>query len=200
MKPSYSNLENDIEFKKYYYKKTLWWNSILMLPPVLFLFTGLIGILYLFNLGMLATFYIIPYLLLFFIGTLWLKAIRRHLQKVGMAKSGAFNICIAKIVGEKDGYVYTIFVNNHNRHQQHYISKLAETVSFDDLLTDYEKLARKKSVTLVDLHSQTQYYMRAYFNNDITKSNLDWQKDKQFPILFIDPKYTFVIKKKHLME
>ena len=72
----YAKLEKDYDFKRHYFNNTFWWKTLLMVPPICFLFVGLVGIIYLFNSDMLVSWYIIPYLFLFTVGTIWLKALK----------------------------------------------------------------------------------------------------------------------------
>lgn len=200
MKPNdYAKLEKDYSFKKSYLKNTPWWKTILMLPPVCFLFVGLIGILYLFNNEMLASWYIIPYLAFFVIGTIWLKAMKRHIQKTMMATEGSFHICLAKSIGEKDGYVYSAFTNDSRRHDKYNIINIAKGLSLDEILSKQNEPFKKKTVLVQDEVNGTNIYIRAYFNNDITKRNPDWRENELFPVLYISDKYTFIVKKKDLI-
>lgn len=200
MKPNdYAKLEKDYSFKKNYLKNTPWWKTILMLPPVCFLFVGLIGILYLFNNEMLASWYIIPYLAFFVIGTIWLKAMKRHIQKTMMATEGSFHVCLAKSIGEKDGYVYSAFTNDSRRHDKYNIINIAKELSLDEILSKQNEPFKKKTVLVQDEVNGTNIYIRAYFNNDITKRNPDWRENELFPVLYINDKYTFIVKKKDLI-
>ena len=200
MKPNdYAKLEKDYSFKKSYLKNTPWWKTILMLPPVCFLFVGLIGILYLFNNEMLASWYVIPYLAFFVIGTIWLKAMKKHIQKTMMATEGSFHICLAKSIGEKDGYVYSAFTNDSRRHDKYNIINIAKGLSLDEILSKQNEPFKKKTVLVQDEVNGTNIYIRAYFNNDITKRNPDWRENELFPVLYINDKYTFIVKKKDLI-
>lgn len=195
----YAKLEKDYDFKRSYLNKTLWWKSILMVAPVCFLFAGLVGILYLFNSDLLVSFYTIPYLILFVIGTIWLKAMKKHLQKVAMAREGAFHICLAASVGDKDGYTYAIFVNNTRRYDKYYITNLAKEISLHDILTKNDAPFKQKAVLIHDEESDTDMYMRAYPKKEIAKKNIGWSTDEgYFPVLYINDKDVPVIKRKDL--
>lgn len=195
----YKTLEKEYEFKKSYLNSTSWWRSILLVPPCCFLFVGLIGILYLFNHDMLVSFYLIPYIVLFLLGTIWLKTVRKYLQKAAMTAPGAFQICMAKPIGERNGYIYTVFANDNKRHDKHYIANLIESMPVESIIEENEILAKKKTIFLRDSDlSDTGLYLRAYFNNDITKRNPSWKADGFFPVLYINEKYTPVVKRVHL--
>jgi hypothetical protein len=146
---------------------------------------------------MLVSFYLIPYIVLFLLGTVWLKTIRRYLQKAAMNAPGAFHICLAKPIGEKNGYIYTIFVNDNQRHDKYHIANLAKSIAAESVIGEYENTAKKKTILVHD--DDSNYYLRAYFNNDITKRNADWKTDDLFPVLYINEKHTPVVKKAHLL-
>lgn len=195
----YAKLEKDYDFKRSYLNKTLWWKSILMVAPICFLFAGLVGILYLFNSDLLVSFYTIPYLILFVIGTIWLKAMKKHIQKAAMAKEGAFHVCLAASVGDKDGYTYAIFVNNTRRYDKYYITNLAKGISLHDILAKNNAPFKKEAIMIHDEESDTDMYMRAYQKKEIAKKNIGWSTDEgYFPVLYINDKDVPVIKRKDL--
>lgn len=202
MKPhDYVKLEKDYSFKKSYLDQTLWWKNILIIPPICLLFVGLVGILYLFNVDKLVSIYIIPYVAVFAIGTIWLKAIKKHIQKVMMTAHGAFNICLAKPIGEKDGYTYVAFTNDHHRHDKYYINNLVNDISLEKLLLEQKVSLKRKSVQIThDKESGASFYIRAYFNKDIDKRNASWRENDHFPVLYIDERYTPIIKKRDLVK
>lgn len=195
----YTGLEKDLNFKRIYIANTLWWKNMVMLPPVLFMFIGLAGLLYLFQLDKLLSFYAIPYLLLFSIGTIWLKAMKKHLQKTMMAQPGAFHICLAASIGEKDGYTYTAFVNDRKRHDQQYITKLAKELSFHEIVSD-KAAYKKKAIRLNKENDDTCIYIKAYNTKSLIKRNAGWSFQEGYvPILFINEDNVPIIKRKHLI-
>jgi hypothetical protein len=201
MKPNdYASLEKDYDFKKTYLGNTLWWKTLPMLPPVLIMFIGLAGLLYLFQYDKLFSLYAIPYVLLFAAGTIWLKAMKRHLYKAAMAVSGAFHVCLAAPVGEKDGYLYAAFVNNTRRYDKYYIINLAGEVSLHDLLAGNKAPFRKKAVLVHGKESDAEIYVRAYLKKEVVKRNGGWSLgDGYFPVLFISENDVPVIKRKDLV-
>ncbi len=200
MKPNdCAALEKDYNFKKSYLNKTLWWKNLSMLPPVLIMFIGLAGLLYLFQYDKLYSLYAIPYVLLFAIGTIWLKAMKRYLQKAAMAVPGAFHVCLAATIGEKKDVLYAIFVNNTRRYDKHYITNLAQNISLHEILSENKEPFLKKAVLIHDKESDTDIYMRAYKKKNVVKQNAGWSLDEgYFPVLFIDEKNVPVIKRKDL--
>lgn len=200
MKPNdYAKLEKDYSFKKSYLTDTPWWINLLMVAPVCLLFVGLIGILYLFNLDKLVSWYIIPYLLLFVVGTILLKAIKKHIQKTAINKPDSFLICLAKPIAEKEGYTYIAFVKDSHRHNKHYIANELKDISPDDILNNYDKAFRKKTMLIHNDETNSDLYIRAYTNRDLNRRSATWREDQLIPVLYIDDKYTFIIKKKDLV-
>lgn len=194
-------LEKDYLFKKDYLNKTPWWKSVLLVPPTLFLFAGLVGILYLFNYDMLVSWYIIPYLLLFVIGTIWLKAIKKHIQKTKIDTSGSFLVCVGKEIEERGGDVYIAFVTDSRRHNLHYLNTPVKEISLDDILEKYDpSILKKKSVLIGGEEEGTSMYVRAFSNSKVKKANAKWQEEGYLPILFIDERYTFIIKRKDILN
>lgn len=197
MKPEdYIKLEKDKNFKKSYLNATSWWRNVLLIPPILLLFIGLAGILYLSHIDKLISLYIIPYIAIFIVGTIWLKAIKKHIQKKMMTLPEAFRVCLAKPIWEKNGQVYALFVNDTHRHNKHYINNLVAKIPSDSLLEEYT--VEKDSRLLHDDQNNVDYYIRRFEAKDIAKRNNDWRQDYLFPVLYIDNKHTFIIKKKDL--
>ena len=194
----YAKLEKDYSFKRSYLNNTPWWRTLSMLPPICFLFVGLVGILYLFKHDMLISLHLIPYLALFVVGTILLKAIKRYIQKAKISQPGSFLLCLAKPIGEKDGYVYAAFVNDSHRYNKHYINNLSKDISFDAVLEKDGCPFRKQSVLIHDDENNAGYYVRAYEKKDLNKRFVTWEEDGLFPVLYIDDKYTFIVKKKDL--
>lgn len=200
MKPNdYAALEKDYNFKRNYLNKTLWWKNLPMLPPVLIMFIGLAGLLYLFQYDKLLSLYTIPYVLLFAVGTIWLKAMKKHLQKAAMAVPGAFHVCLAATIGEKQDTLYAVFVNNTRRYDKYYITNLARNMSLHEILLENEALFYKKAVLIHDKENDTDIYVRAYAKRNVIRQNAGWSFDEgYFPVLFIDEENVPVIKRKDL--
>lgn len=200
MKPNdYAALEKDYNLKKSYLNNTLWWKNLSMLPPVLVMFIGLAGLLYLFQYDKLYSLYAIPYILLFAVGTIWLKAMKKHLQKAAMALPGAFHVCLAATIGEKKDLLYAVFVNNTRRYDKYYITNLAQNISLHEVLSDNKASFRKKAVQIHDVESDTDIYVRAYAKKDVVSRNAGWSlSEGYFPVLFINEKDVPVIKRKDL--
>lgn len=190
----YSRLEKNYDFKRIYVKETLWWASPLFIAPALILFAGLAGIIYLLRSDMLVSLYVIPYLLLFVVGTIWLKAIKKHIQKTMMNKDGSFLVCIAHPVSEKNGYTYAVFTTDKYRHNKHYLNNTVNVLS-EKNISDNEQV-KKKAILMHNDESDTNYYLRAFPVKDIRKRNKGWSSDDIFPVLFIDEKHVPILKDK----
>lgn len=196
----YAGLEKDKDFKKSYLNNTLWWKNLSMVPPILIMFVGLAGLLYLFQYDKLLSLYAIPYVVLFAVGTIWLKAMKRHLQKAMMAESGAFHVCLAATLGEKEGYLYAAFVNNTRRYDKYYITNLVKEISLHDLLSENKAPFKKRAILVHDKVSDTDIYVRAYVKKDVLKRNAGWSLDEgYFPVLFINERDVPVIKRKDMV-
>lgn len=191
-------LENDRAFKLDYARKTPYWKSILFIAPACFLFLGLFGMLYLLGYDMLVTWYTIPFAAFFVIGTIWLKAIKRHILKTMVDNPENFHVSIVKPFGEKDGYVYCVYVNSEKRHNEYYISSIAESYSIDSLTNTELTQAKKKPVATYDETVEAEIFIRAFFHRDISKRNAAWRDDNSFPLLIIDKKQIEIIKGKDL--
>lgn len=191
-------LENDRSFKYGYLKATRWWKSILLLPPVCLLFIGLVGVIWLLNIDKLASWYVIPYLVLFVLGTIWLKAIKKYIQKQLLSKDGAFLVCQAQVAGEKDGYIYTVYSTGEKRHNEHYIKAVAERLTIADIPANELQASKKRAIILHDEETDTDFCFRTYFHQNISKRNAAWRDESGFPLLYIDDSHVELIKKRDL--
>jgi len=193
----YAKLEKNLKFKKGYLNATSWWKNFALIPPIILMFGGLAGMLYLFNFDKLISVYAIPYIVVFFLGTIWLKAIKTHLQKKMMDQPGAFHICLAAPFDEKDGLTYTVFANDTHRHNEHYIKNLAKNLTQENLSNEDRALSKKFSIK-IDYNENSAYYLRAFKTSEIKKAGIGWADKDTFPVLYIDDKNTIIIKEKDL--
>ncbi len=199
MKPEdCARLEKDYSFKRSYLNETPWWKTLLMVPPICLLFTGLVGIIYLYHHDKLISLILIPYLVLFVAGTIWLKALKKYIQKEKIAKPGSFLVCMALPVKEKDGYVYAAFTNGTHRYNKHYVNSMVKKNPLDARIEEDSILFRKQSVLIHDEETNEGFYVRAYETKKLNSRFITWREDGLFPVIYIDDKYTFVVKKKDL--
>ncbi len=194
----YAKLEKDVKFRRSYYSATKWWKNPALIAPIILMFGGLVGIMYLFNMDKLISLSVIPYLLLFAVGTILFKAIKMNLQKRKMAESGSFHICLAIPVEDRNGYTYAVFTNDTHRYNKHYIKNLLKDISLEDIIEKYELTAKNKSVMVKDIENQAEYYIRGFKIKELTKANSKWEDDGFFPVLFIDEADTLIVKSKDL--
>lgn len=200
MKPQdYAKLESSYNFKRRYLNKTTWWKNILLIAPICFLFVGLAGVIYLLKNDMLVSLYVIPYLIFFVVGTIWLKAIKRHIQKAKMAEPNAFRVCLAKPIQENENLVFSIFVNDTHRHNKYYIKNLADKIDLKAIIETNKDLSKTGTRLINDSENELEYYLNVSTRKDIAKQNANWYNDDTFPVLYIDNTYTFVIKTKDLI-
>lgn len=198
MKPSDCvQLEKSKPFKRDYMKGVYWWKSILIIAPACFLFVGLAGVLYLLEQQMLVTWYVIPYIVFFVLGTIWLKAVKKYLQDKTLNAEGAFLVCMAARFLEKDGYVSVVFTTGDKRHDNHFIKKIANKLSSDNNFSEADMAAsRKKAICGHDDELDVDFYIRTYFHANLTRRNIQWRDQDTFPVLYINPKKVEVIKKR----
>lgn len=193
-----SNLEKDKAFKKGYISGLPWWKNTSLIAPVVLMFAGLVGIVYLLNNDMLLTWYIAPYLLLFAIGTMIFKALKRHIQNEMMAVPDSFLVCLARSVEGKNGLVYFAFMKGGHRHNLHQIKNVAKDTLLDEFLSASTADFTKANMLLENYESGSEIYIRAYSEKELNKSNPAWRGEDCIPLLYINDKHTFVIKKKDL--
>jgi hypothetical protein len=197
---NYTELEKDYNFKRSYFNNTLWWKTISMVPPVLFLFIGLAGIIYLFETGMSVSWYTIPYVVLFTVGAIWLKAMKKYILRASMAAEGAFHVCLAAPIEDKDGYTYAAFVNNTRRHDKYYITNLMKNKSLHELCVKDNASFKKEAILVHEEESDTDIYVKAYPKKVISARNNGWSLGEgYFPVLYINNKNVPVIKRKNLI-
>lgn len=199
MKPSqYKELENDKSFKRYYLNKTLWWINYLFVAPALLLFIGLAGIMHMGYSDRLWNWYAIPYIAVFLIGTIWLKAIKKHVQGKILEDRDIYLVCAAQAVFDTDGRYYFIFSKDSKRHNEVLINKLAEGLSKESFADSEIQLAKKQMVEISTSEEDTQIYLRGISVNKVNKTNRKNIKEGITPLLYITPKEIFVVRNKDL--
>lgn len=195
----YSKLEKSNAFKKSYYSKTIWWFHLSMIAPLLLIFIGTVGLVYLVKQQLLASFYTIPYFLLFILGTVLLRVVKQHLFKTTVDKENSYLICVAKNIEEKDGYVYTLFVTDKRRHDANVVSHLSKKIDCAKLVSDHQLAAQKTAILIDDEKTGENFYLRAYAIYNINKRCADWKEKGSFAVLYIDERNVPIVKKIDLM-
>lgn len=197
MKPTQCvSLERDRDFKLAYMKRTPYWFNFLFVAPVCFLFLGLVGLLYLLKLDLLLSLYAIPFGVFFVLGTVWMKAVKRHLLKTKVDDPQCFHVCIAVPVGEMDGYSYFVFTNDDKRHNEYHISLLAEELPFDYFPNILKKQARKSAVLVEDEEIDAQVYLKGFPTKDVKRKDAVRDYDDFLPVLAIDEKQVGIISRR----
>ncbi|WP_163356864.1 hypothetical protein [Dysgonomonas sp. 25] len=189
-------LEDKTIFKKEYLKQTGWWKNYSFIPPSLLLFLGLAGLIYLTKAEMLVTFYSIPFVLVFLLGTIWMKAVKKHIRDAKFNHPETFRVCLAQPVTTINGYTCLVFTLGQKRHNAFFAKQLAEEISVDEnTLSLYKNKVQKQHVQSVD----ADCYVIAYPTSIIHKKNPLWDENKEvLPLLYVDEKNVLVIKGKDL--
>lgn len=192
-------LENDKSFKREYAGRIQWWCNFLFVAPSLIMFLGLAGMLYLFKLDMLVSWYTLPFVIFFMLGTIWLKAVKRHIMKTLIEKEGAFLVCPATLYEDDGKYSFFIFSNGDKRHNAHYAKTFADSLrsSSQDIASEKDA-ARRSIVTLQSPDSDETFCMKAFLHKDIRRCNAAWTEKEPLPLLYVDNKNLFIIKKRDL--
>lgn len=115
-------LEQNIKFKKKILSKDIWKNKAI-LPPSVIIFGGLFGIVYLMNLNLLISLYTIPFVILFAIGTIWIKSSKRYIVNQKLEKKNPFLICLALPLDDTKRKDVVIFCTSKNKLNRYYLEK-----------------------------------------------------------------------------
>lgn len=196
MKPTeYIKLENDKIFKKKYLRETRWWLDFAVIPPSLILFLGLFGLLYLAEINLLLSYYSIPLAIVFTLGTIWLKSVKRYIQNKNLENTNAFKVCLSVLVGKDKKYSYFIFTNGEKRHNEYFIKEVLKAAEIN-----YKSIDCKKKVRSINIDKITEEpcFIKAYQTTEIKKQNINWRENESLPILYINKSNTFIIKGKDL--
>lgn len=128
-------LEKSVKLKKKIFSKNIWKNYAII-PPALILFIGILGIVYLLNIDQLVSFYTIPFLIIFILGTIWLKAVRKYLINKKISETETFIVCLAIPFAQKGRDTILLFSTGKNRNNRHYLEK--EKRELLETRTDYD--------------------------------------------------------------
>ncbi len=205
MKPnSLDTIEKNVKFKKKYFPKQLWIKTPSLYLPVFFLFLALAGLVYLLNFDVLFTFRAIPFIILFFIATLWFKSLKKHIQNKYFNNPESFTVCTATILDEDNDYVYLVFTNQEKRHNKYFIEAEAKNLEQEGLLTsDPYKImkgaSKSKTQNLNELiKSQDTFYLKAFKRIPFFSDSAFLTPDKTILVLYINDGNTLLIKQKDI--
>lgn len=196
MKPSDClRLENDNPFKGKYLRMIQWWKTPAIIAPLILLFAGVFFLIYLLKLNLLLSWYSIFYIVIFLLGTIWFKSLKRHFLKTKLEDTNSCKVCLGKPFYTDKGYSYIVFINNQKRHNEHYISNVAtqitkETISITSLKTDKPIAFANNNI------DETDCFLIKMANSKIKKAIVNREDQDIIPLLYITPNNIFVILKK----
>jgi hypothetical protein len=124
-------LEKNNQLKRKFYLKGIWRNYA-FIPPTLILFASIFGILYLLNSDMLISLYAIPFIVIFIVGTIWLKATRKYLVDQKIASENTFLICTAIPLTKIKNQTIIIFSTGNSRHNKNYLERKKQEILTND--------------------------------------------------------------------
>lgn len=199
MRPNeYKNLEQDQLFKRRYLGNILWWKNFLLIAPSLLVFIGLAGVLYMAQDGQIKSWYVVPYVVVFVLGLIWVKAVKKYLQDKLLKDKERFLACAARSIGDKGGYYYFIFTKDSKRHNEALINQLAAEVDINNLTAEDLTTAKKQMVEIKTSEQETPIYIKAFTKGNISRTNSQQIGIGITPLLYVSPKNIFVIRKKDL--
>lgn len=199
MTPSqYKDLEKDKKFKRYYLSKTLWWINYIFVPPSLVLFIGLAGVMHMGYNDKLYTWTALPYILVFVLGAIWLKAAKHNVQGKILDDDSKFLACAACSVFSAKGKYFFIFSTDSKRHNENRINKLAEELTEDSFSEEQKKEAEKSPVEISIPKDDSKIYLKAITINKVKRANIANLGTGITPLLYLSSKDIFVIRNKDL--
>jgi len=117
-----SKLEKNVKLKTKIFGKNIWKNYAII-PPSLVMFTGLVGAIYLLNSDQLISLYVIPFVAIFLVGTIWLKATQKFLISRRVSENEIFRVCMAIPIFEDSKKSVLLFSTGNNRNNKYYLEK-----------------------------------------------------------------------------
>lgn len=186
-------LENDNTFKGKYLRMISWWKTTLIIPPILILFTGIIGLIYCLKADLLISVYSIPYIIIFLLGTIWFKGLKKYLFKSKLNDKNAFKVCLSGILARENGYTYLVFSKDQKRHNEHFINKASSDISNKNI--DLSTI-KNSQATPIDNIEDTEILLTKISNGKLKKSIANTENINSIPLLYINSKNIFVILKK----
>ncbi len=202
MRPTeYQKLEDNKAFKRYYLSKTLWWTEYAFVPPALLIFIGLAGVIHMAYNELLWSWRGAPYVLVFALGAIWLKATKRHVQNKILGDKSKYLLCAGRAVFDAEGRYYFIFSKDSKRHNETLMNKLAGTLSQDSFTADQLKEAKKKAIKIsVDGDTDAEVYLRGIQVSSVLKANRANITDGITPLIYVSDKGVFVVRNKDLKK
>ncbi|MFV0467382.1 MAG: hypothetical protein ACK5MK_00480 [Dysgonomonas sp.] len=194
-----AELEKDRKFKRLNFPLSYLYLNVLILAPVLVLFIGLLGILYLTKNDLLLSWYSIFYIVCFVLGTIWLKSISEIVIKKSINNPDAYLATWAAPIGEIGNKVYLIFTTGNKRHDKFYIENIRKKLSDDDCTELCSKANKKHAVSLTEqLMTDDDVLLTIQTKAIIKRRNPNWKSDESLPILYVDSKHMSPIAGRYL--
>jgi len=174
-----SNIEKNIKFKRYICAQELWKNYALV-PPFIVLFGSLFGLIYLLNTDMLISWYSVPSVILFILGTIWFKFTRRFLIEKKSKEITSIKICVPTFLDFAEERNIYFFTASRNRNNSVFADKeklkLFQNEDFENFVHTYMP---KNSYLKPYLYKEDKFLFRkknkqnikfiAFINNEIIK-------------------------------
>ena len=182
-----SNIEKNKKFKSYILNKNIWKNYA-FIPPALVLFTGLLGLVYLYKNEIIISWYSIPFIIVFALGTIWFKATKKYLLNKKINETESFLVCATSVLFTKGSKSIVLFTTNKNRHNQNYIEKQK-----DEILGKID-FSKELILDKVKKHKFTSIK-----NNDLY-ATLTSNNQKKSPIAIIDDQLLVAVKASQLSK
>ncbi len=184
-----AELEKDKSYKRRQIPFSYQWMSWLYVGPILLLFMSLFSILYLLKGHNLVNWYVIPYLIVFVVATIWLKAVRKYINDKLLNNPEAFITAFAKPVLTDKYKVYSLFSAGANRHNPTYIEHQASQVSssYADLIPQM-KPGQALPLFADDENNSDDLYLCCLRKFSVRKNNIGWNEQDSFPVLLINKK------------
>ncbi|MDH6353971.1 hypothetical protein M2132_000291 [Dysgonomonas sp. PH5-45] len=187
------NLEKDNKFKRLFVPRSYILKNLAMVAPACLLFLGLFGVIYLQNINQLVSWYAIPYIVIFAVGTVWLKAVRQHITRTAINKEGAFLVCWAAPVEVKDKKQYFIFSTGSRRHDRYYIENLRKESGSEKCMEKASSVKHGKAIPI-----ENDIYISALKATDLKRKNPRKDDSESFPVLYVDDKHIYCVQGRYL--
>lgn len=189
-----AEIEKDKSFKYSQVPFSYKWKSWLYLGPVLLLFMSLFCIIYLLNTGMLVSWYVAPYIVIFIIATIWFKAVRKYILKKMVEDPERLLLAYSKPVLVDEYKVYALLSTGANRHNMQFIEHQSKTVNsiFADLIPAL-KPGKALPLPLDTGDGADELYLFCLRKFTVKKKIPQWNQEDVFPVVLINKKQVKIL-------
>ena len=188
----FADLEKDKKFKRANMPLSAIYKNILVIAPILLIFIGLLGVLFLLEKNQLISYYSIYYIICFILGTIWLKSIRQYIANKNINKENSYLVCWGVPFKEDKKRIYLLFSTSAKRHDKYYIeniSKKADTIP----------TAKKDGyIKLIDIEKEKNICSVSIAKSIIKRRNPNWVYPENLPILYIDDRHVVPVSGRYL--